>query len=115
MLVARGDRARYVQQHGITLTGVAACTIACPVTTDPLALRAADVLLVAGKTYAMTTALASLRHLQVATALAIQNGVLKNTPWADALGAAKTVGAATCFSGEVLPDGPVRFNANHIL
>jgi ketopantoate reductase PanE/ApbA-like protein len=36
MLVARGDRARYVQQHGITVTGVADFTSTCPVITDPL-------------------------------------------------------------------------------
>jgi 2-dehydropantoate 2-reductase len=115
MLVARGDRARYVQQYGITLTGVADFTIACPVITDPLALRAADVLLVAVKTYDMATALASLRHLQAATVLSIQNGVLKNVQLADVFGAEKTVGAATFLSGEVLPDGPVRFDANQIL
>ena len=115
VLVARGDRARYVQQHGITVTGVADFTSACPVITDPLALRAADVLLVAVKTYDMAAALASLRHLQVATVLSIQNGVLKNTQLADTFGAEKTVGAATFLSGEVLPDGPVRFNANQIL
>jgi 2-dehydropantoate 2-reductase len=115
MLVARGDRAHYVQQHGITITGVADFTIACPVITDPLALRAADVLLVAVKTYDMATALASLRHLQVATVLSIQNGVLKNVQLADVFGAEKTVGAATFLSGEVLPDGPVQFNANQIL
>jgi 2-dehydropantoate 2-reductase len=115
MLVARGDRARYVQQHGITVTGVADFTTACPVITDPQALRAADVLLVAVKTYDMAAALASLRHLQVATVLSIQNGVLKNTQLAEAFGTEHTVGAATFLSGEVLPDGPVRCNANQIL
>src|SRR5262245_30181349 len=115
MLIARGDRARYVQQHGITVTGVANFTTACSVITDPQALRAADVLLIAVKTYDMAAALASLRHLQVATVLSIQNGVLKNTQLAEAFGVGHTVGAATFLSGEVLPDGPVRFNANQIL
>ena len=115
VLVARGDRARYVQQHGITVTGVADFTIACPVLTDPFELREADVLIVAVKTYDMAAALASLRHLQVATVLSIQNGVLKNVQLADAFGAENTVGAATFLSGEVLPDGAVRFNAHQIL
>ena len=110
-----GTALRYVRQHGITITGVADFTIACPVITDPLALREADVLIVAVKTYDMAAALASLRHLQVATVLSIQNGVLKNAQLADAFGAEKTVGAATFLSGEVLPDGPVRCNANQIL
>jgi ketopantoate reductase len=35
MLVVRGDRARHVQQHGITITGVTDFTTACPVITTP--------------------------------------------------------------------------------
>ena len=114
-IVARGDRARYVQQHGITITGLADFTITCPVITDPTALHGADVLIVAVKTYDMAAALTSLRHLDVATVLSIQNGVLKNAQLADAFGAEKTVGAATFLSGEVLPDGPVRFTSNQVL
>src|SRR5262245_36527838 len=86
VLVARGDRARYVQQHGITVTGVGDFTTTCPVITDPQALRAADVLLVAVKTYDMAAALASVRHLEVATVLSIQNGVLKTRSWPRRLG-----------------------------
>jgi 2-dehydropantoate 2-reductase len=115
MVVARGDRARYVRQHGITITGLADFTIACPVITDPMALREADVLIVAVKTYDMAAALAPLRHFNVATVLSVQNGVLKNAQLADAFGAEKTVGAATFLSGEVLPDGSVRFASNQIL
>jgi 2-dehydropantoate 2-reductase len=114
-VVARGHRAAYLRQQGITLTGVADFTVACPVITDPRALRETDVLIVAVKTYDMAAPLASLRHLQVATVLSIQNGVLKNTQLADTFGAAHTVGAATFLSGEVLPDGAVRCNANQIL
>jgi 2-dehydropantoate 2-reductase len=115
MIVARGDRARYVRQHGITITGVADFTIACPVITDPGELREADVLIVAVKTYDMAAAVASLHHLKVATVLSVQNGVLKNAQLADAFGAEKTVGAATFLSGEILPDGQVRFTSNQIL
>jgi hypothetical protein len=50
---------------------------------------------VAVKTYARAAALASLRHLPVATVLSVQNGILKNTRLADTFGAEKTVGAAT--------------------
>ena len=114
-VVARGDRAGYVRQHGITLTGRVDFTIACPVITDPVALRGADVLIVAVKTYDMAAALAPLRHLQVATVLSVQNGVLKNAQLAEAFGAEKTVGAATFLSGEVLPDDLVRCTANQVL
>jgi 2-dehydropantoate 2-reductase len=115
MVVARGDRARYVRQHGITLTGLADFTTACPVVTDPVGLPGADVLIVAVKTYDMAAAVAPLHHLEVATVLSIQNGVLKNEQLADAFGAEKTVGAATFLSGEVLPDGPVRLTSNQVL
>jgi 2-dehydropantoate 2-reductase len=115
IVIARGDRARYIQQHGITLTGRADFTIACPVITDPVALHEADVLIVAVKTYDMAAALTSLRHLKVDTVLSIQNGVPKNEQLADAFGTEKVVGAATFLSGEVLSDGPVRFTANQVL
>lgn len=112
VVVARGDRASYLRQHGITITGLADFTIACPVITDPMELRGADVLIVAVKTYDTAAALASLRHLDVATVLSVQNGVLKNEQLAKAFGAEKTVGAAAFFSGEALPEGPVRFTLN---
>jgi 2-dehydropantoate 2-reductase len=115
LVIARGPRAAYVRQHGITLTGVADFTTACPVLTDPVELPEADVLIVAVKTYDMAAALASLRHLKVARVLSIQNGVLKNAQLADAFGAEHTLGAATFLSGEVLSDGAVRCNAHQIL
>jgi 2-dehydropantoate 2-reductase len=80
--------------------------------TDPADLREADVLIVAVKTYGMAAALASLRHLDVATVLSVQNGVLKNEWLADTFGPEKTVGTAAFFSGEILPEGPVRFTLN---
>ena len=115
MVVARGDRARYLRQHGITITGLADFTIACPVITDPKELRAADVLIVAVKTYDMAAALAPLRHLDVATVLSVQNGVLKNEQLAHAFGTEATVGAAAFFSGEALLEGLVRFTFNQCL
>ena len=115
LVIARGSRAAYVRQHGITLTGMADFTTTCPVLTDPVELREADVLIVAVKTYDMAAALASVGHLKVAMALSIQNGVLKNVQLADVFGAEHTVGAATFLSGEVLPDGAVRCNAHQIL
>jgi 2-dehydropantoate 2-reductase len=102
-----------LQQHGITITGLADFTIACPVVTDPMKLHRADVLIVAVKTYDMAAALAPLRHLDVAIVLSVQNGVRKNEQLAHAFGAGKTVGAVALFAGEGLPDGPVQFTINH--
>jgi 2-dehydropantoate 2-reductase len=114
-LIARGHRASYLEQHGITVTGLADFTVACPVVTDPTELQAADVLIVAVKTYDMAAALASLRRLDVGTVLSVQNGVLKNEQLGHAFGARATVGAASFVSGEVLPEGPVRFTLNQTL
>jgi len=111
-LIARGQRAAYVRQHGITLTGLADFTIPVAVTTQPQAVREADVLVVAVKTYDTEAALASVSHLKVGSVLSIQNGVLKNEQLAHTFGWEKTLGAAVVLSGEVTPAGPVRFTLN---
>lgn len=111
-VIARGQRAAYVQQHGITLTGLADFTVPVAVTTQPQTVRAADVLVVAVKTYDTEPALESLSHLKVGSVLSIQNGVLKNEQLARTFGWDKTLGAAVVLSGEVTPAGPVRFTLN---
>jgi len=73
-IIARGQRAAYLQQHGITLTGLADFTVPVAVTTQPQTVREADLLVVAVKTYDTEPALASVRHLQVDSVLSIQNG-----------------------------------------
>src|SRR5712692_938207 len=111
-VIARGQRAAYVQQHGLTLTGLADFTVPVAVTTEPQAVREADVLVVAVKTYDTEAALASVSHLKVGSVLSIQNGVLKNEQLAHTFGWEKTLGAAVVLSGEVMPAGPVRFTLN---
>jgi len=111
-LIARGQRAAYLQRHGLTLTGLADFTVPVAVTTQPQTVREADVLVVAVKTYDTEPALASVRHLQVGSVLSIQNGVRKDEQVAHTFGWDKTLGAATFLSGEVTPAGPVRFIAN---
>ena len=111
-VIARGQRAAYVQQHGITLTGLADFTVPVAVTTQPQAVHAADVLVVAVKTYDTEAALESISHLKVGSVLSIQNGVLKNEQLARTFGWDKVLGAAVVLSGEVTPAGPVRFTLN---
>src|SRR6266436_1171928 len=77
-IIARGQRAAYLERHGITLTGLADFTAPVAVATDPRTVWEADVLVVAVKTYDTEPALASIRHLRVGTVLSIQNGVLKD-------------------------------------
>src|SRR6266852_2226663 len=111
-IIARGERAAYLQQHGITLTGLADFTVPVAVATQPQMVREADVLVVAVKTYDTAPALESVSHLKVGSVLSIQNGVLKNEQLAHTFGWDKTLGAAVVLSGEVTPAGPVRFTLN---
>jgi 2-dehydropantoate 2-reductase len=111
-VIARGQRAAYVQQQGITLTGLAEFTVPVSVTTRPHEVRQADVLVLTVKTYDTETALASVSHLQVDSVFSIQNGVLKDEQLAQTFGWEKTLGAAVVLSGEVTPAGPVRFTLN---
>jgi Ketopantoate reductase PanE/ApbA len=114
-IIARGRRAEYLEQHGITFTGLADFTVPVTVTTKPQTVPEADILVVAVKTYDTDPALASVRHLRVGSVLSIQNGVLKDEQLANTFGWDKTVGAAAFLSGSLTPAGPVRFTVNEYL
>src|SRR5438094_4587117 len=77
-LIARGQRAAYLQEHGATITGLVDFTVPVRVVTNPSPTHDADVLIVTVKTYDMESALAAVKHLDVGSVLSIQNGVLKN-------------------------------------
>ena len=111
-LIARGQRAAYLQAHGATITGLVDFTVPVRVVTDPSHIHNADVLIVTVKTYDMEPALHSVEHLHVASVLSIQNGVLKNEQLAQTFGWEKVLGAMAAFSGAVLPTGTVRFTVN---
>jgi 2-dehydropantoate 2-reductase len=85
------------------------------VITNPQEIHTADVLIVAVKTADTEAALASVRHIQVGSALSIQNGVLKDEQLARTFGWDKTLGAAAIISGEVTANGSVRFTLNDYL
>src|SRR5215475_5191880 len=59
-----------------------------------------------------SAALASVKHLHVASVLSIQNGVLKNEQLARTFGWEKVLGAMIILGAEVLPTGTVRCTAN---
>ena len=111
-LLARGQRAAYLQEHGATMTGLVDFTVPARVVTDPQQIQEADVLMVTVKTYDMDAALASVKHLDVGSVLSSQNGVLKNEQLAQTFGWEKVLGATASMGGEVLPTGVVRFTAN---
>src|SRR5262245_54030229 len=111
-LIARGQRAAYLQEHGATITGLVDFTVPVTVVTDPHEMQEADALIVTVKTYDMDAALVSIKHLDVGSVLSIQNGVLKNEQLAQTFGWAKVLGAMTTLGAAVLPTGTVRFTAN---
>ena len=111
-VLARGDRAEYLRQNGITITGVAEFNTPCSITTDPKELSDADVLIVTVKTYDTDAAISSLAHIAFSSVISVQNGVHFNAQLAEVFGAANTVGSSAYFSGELSPNGDVEFSVN---
>ncbi len=109
VMIAREPRARQIRADGLCITGLAERTVRVEVLTDPSQLASASTLIVATKTHGTAEALSSLRHVDLGTALSIQNGVLKNTLLADSFGAYRVLGAVADTSGEMLRDGSIRF------
>ncbi|HEX4619848.1 MAG TPA: ketopantoate reductase family protein [Steroidobacteraceae bacterium] len=111
-LLARGARADALEQHGITIRGLAEFTTPVHTVRDPANLSGARTLIVATKTPGTGEALAALRHAEFDVTLSIQNGPLKNELLAEAFGAARVLGALADTSGELLPGGEVLFTRN---
>jgi 2-dehydropantoate 2-reductase len=114
-LLAREARAKAIQAHGITVNGLANFTVPVHVIARPREVQHADALLVTVKTYDMESALESVAHLRVRSALSVQNGLVKDEQLARRFGWTQTLGAAAHISAELLPTGTVRFTANEWL
>jgi 2-dehydropantoate 2-reductase len=111
-MLARGQRAAYLEGHGLTIKGLSRFTTPVHTLRDPGALKSAGALIVATKTPGTAAALATLRHAQFGVTLSIQNGPLKNEILAQAFGKERVLGALADTSGELLPDGNVLFTRN---
>lgn len=111
-LVARGKRAADLKNKGIALTDIVDVSVPCMVVENIREIKAADVLIIAVKTYDMDGVLADVDHLDVACVLSVQNGVMKNEQLAVVFGKEKVLGAAAFFSGELMLDGAVSFTLN---
>jgi len=111
-MLARGARATYLEQHGLTIRGLAEFAVPVRTLRDPAALGGAGVLIVATKTPGTEAALAALRHAHFGVTLSIQNGPLKDELLAAAFGAERVLGALADTSGELLPGGEVLFTRN---
>src|ERR1700758_2617159 len=111
-MLARGARAAYLEERGLTIRGLT--EFAAPVRTlrDPQTLHSAGVLIVAIKTPGTAAALETLRAAQFEVTLSIQNGPLKNELLRAAFGAERVLGALADTSGELLAGGEVLFTRN---
>jgi|TARA_B100000676_G_scaffold246304_1_gene249074 2-dehydropantoate 2-reductase len=114
-MLARGARATYLRDNGITLRGLVEDTIPCRVETDPAALGGADVVIVTVKTYQTADAVAPLRHMRVGGVFSVANGVLKNRQLAEVFGEDAVLGSIAMVSGELLGDGAVKYTVNQLL
>jgi 2-dehydropantoate 2-reductase len=112
VMLARGTRAAYLEQHGLVIRGLTEFTTAVRVLRDPRALASAGALIVATKTPGTAAALEPLRAAQFDVTLSIQNGPLKNELLAAAFGAEHVLGALADTSGELMPSGEVLFTRN---
>lgn len=112
VVLARGERARTIEEHGLQIRGLAQISAPVQTITDPSELRAADVLIVATKTPGTEAALQRLRHVEVGVAFSVQNGVVKDELLAQTFGANRVLGALADTSGELLASGEVLFTRN---
>ncbi|MBL4621282.1 MAG: NAD(P)-binding domain-containing protein, partial [Immundisolibacteraceae bacterium] len=64
ILLARGDRADYLRNQGVSLTGLVDTTVKVSIETDPKALPPADLFITTVKTYDTKSALAPLQGQQ---------------------------------------------------
>lgn len=111
-MLARGKRADFLEQHGLTLTGLAEINTPVTVIRDPSKLKSADVLIVATKTSGTADALARLSHVDTGIAFSIQNGTLKDELLCAVFGKDRVLGSLADTSGELLADGRVLFTRN---
>jgi 2-dehydropantoate 2-reductase len=112
VLLARGARARHVQEHGLRIQGLSEISIPVPTLTDPSQLREAGTLIIATKTPGSEDTLSQLQHVQIDSAFSVQNGVMKDDLLARTFGRNRTLGALADTSGELLASGDVLFTRN---
>lgn len=112
ILLARGRRAEQVQRDGLIVHGLAELRERCEVVTDPAQLRETDCFCVATKAIDTRPSLQPYRHVKVATAFSMQNGVVKDELLAEAFPPHAVLGSMADFSGELLASGEVLFTRN---
>ncbi len=108
-LIARGARAQYLADNGITLTGVESFIAKCNVATDAAAVGAVDYLVLAVKTYDTPGALDIVGDVDTGAVLSLQNGVLKNEQLTETFGKDRVLGSTCMTGGKVEQDGSILY------
>jgi len=111
-LVARGRRAAQLAQQGLVVRGLLDIDARCTVCEDPSELTSTDTLVLATKAIDTARTLETLRHVELASAFSLQNGVLKDGLLGAAFGYQRVLGCVADFSGELEPTGVVKFTRN---
>lgn len=111
-VLVRSGRAAQLRDRGLIVRGLVELDVDCRIVTDPAAIRGADLLIVAVKTYDNETAITALPDRRFDTVFSVANGVLKNAQLARRFGAGQVLGCMANTSGELLDDGEVRFTRN---
>lgn len=112
LMLVRERRAQQIAQHGLSIKGLADFSQPVPTLTEAARLTSAAVLIVATKTYATESVLASLRDAEIGVAFSIQNGMMKDELLAAAFGRQHVLGSLADVSGEMLASGEVLFTRN---
>jgi 2-dehydropantoate 2-reductase len=112
VMIARGERARILQRQGLVLNGLSDIKARPQVIDNPSRLLDTDTLIIATKAIDSAHSLDTLKHLRLENAFSVQNGVLKNELLARVFGYSRLLGAMADFSGELLPNGEVKFTRN---
>lgn len=112
VMLARGQRASQLQQHGISIRGLSQFTTPVRALSDVQQLRRAETLIVAIKTPGTDAALAALRHVRFDAVLSLQNGLVKDEILGGIFGSEHVLGALADTSGELQNDGAVLFTRN---
>src|ERR1700735_352851 len=115
VMLARGKRASEVELRGLRINVLGEFSQSLPVLSYMSEFSAAEVLIVATKTYGTEAALEPLLHARIGAAFSIQNGLMKNDQLAAAWGRERVLGALANTSGELLSDGEILFTRNEQL
>ena len=115
LMLARGKRARQIEQYGLRIKGLRAMSQPVTVLSNPSQFEGAEILLVAVKARGTAAALEGIRHADIDVAFSLQNGISKDENMAAVWGAGRVLGALADTSGELLDDGEVLFTRNERL